>query len=220
MSKSIKRKSSKEKVKSKPLTDWIKTPASTEPVQNKTNKKIYKKQTYNLGDGAKVVVIPEYVNKPNDLFAELHNNIKWRRFKYEVNGQKVDSPRLMNIIYLDDNNNLINLPNLNRILKRIEKITGVIFKYAVLNLYRHGKDHIGYHADREVSRGQIVVSVTVGATRRFVLKHKFREGVRHVFMLSHGDVMILNDAAIKGVYKHAVPKMANVGPRINITFRE
>ena len=220
MSKSLKKKSSKEKVKSKPITDWIKTPATNQSAQNKKNKKIYTKQTYNLGDGAKVVVIAGYVAKPNDLFAELHDNIKWKRFKYEVNGQKVDSPRLMNIIYLDDDNNLTNLPNLDHILKRVEKITGTTFKYAVLNFYRDGKDHIGYHADREVSSGQIVVSVTVGATRRFVLKHKFREGVRHVFMPSHGDVMILNDAAIKGVYKHAVPKMANAGPRINITFRE
>lgn len=125
---------------------------------------------------------------------------------------------LMNIIYLDEHN--MDIRNLDTIRKRVEKITGVTFKYAVLNYYRNGSDHIGYHADHEVRNGQIVVSVTVGATRRFVLKHKFREGVRFVYMLADGDVMIINEAAIKGVYKHAVPKMVGVGPRINITFRE
>lgn len=220
MSKSIKRST----IKSKPITL---SPTGQvmlgleAPIGGKIYKKIYKKQTYNLGDNAKVIIIPKYVNNPNNLFTELQSNIKWKHFKYDVYGKKVDSPRLMNIVYFDNNSDVVkNLPNLNCILERVQKITGVIFKYAVLNYYRDGKDSIGYHADREVSKGQIVVSVTVGATRRFVLKHKFREGVRHVFMPSHGDVMILNDAAIMGVYKHGVPKMANVGPRINITLRQ
>lgn len=184
-------------------------------------KKIYTRYTYNLGDGAKVIYIPRYVNLPDNLFNELKNSIPWDQYKYQVHGKEVMSPRLMHIInYGDNQNEYIYLPELEKIKKRVERIIGRKFSYAVLNYYRDGKDYIGFHSDREVKTGQIVVSVTVGATRKFVLKHKFREDIKHVFLLEDGDVLILNEAAIKGVYKHSIPKMANVGSRINITFRE
>ncbi|XWV26481.1 alpha-ketoglutarate-dependent dioxygenase AlkB [Tupanvirus soda lake] len=186
----------------------------------KNSKKTYAKYTYNLGDSAKVTYIPNYVTNPDVLFEELQVDIPWDRYKYKVHGKEVTSPRLMHIINFTNDDNLENLPELSKIKNRVERITGVNFKYAVLNYYRDGSDYIGFHPDREVKNGDIVVSVTVGATRRFVLKHKFRENVKHVFILNHGDVLILNEAAIKTAYKHSVPKMANVGPRINITFRQ
>ena len=194
-------------------------------------RRIFEKLTYNLGDGAKVIYIPNYVINPDDLFEELKTTIPWRRYKYEVHGKEVTSPRLMHIIHFglsessdesddDQTSSELNLPLLEKIKKRVEKITGVEFKYGVLNYYRDGNDYIGFHPDREVGPGHMVVSVSVGATRRFVLKHKFREGVKHKFMLANGDVLIMNEAAIKTMYKHSIPKMANVGPRINITFRQ
>lgn len=153
------------------------------------------------------------------------NDIKWKHYKYVIHGKEVTSPRLMHIVRYDKNDKNYKtesepLPLLNVLKNRLEKITKVSFKYAVLNYYRDGKDYIGYHSDNEVVKGSIVVSVSLGATRRFVLKHKFRENVKHIFMPEDGDVLILNEAAIKTMYKHSVPKMANVGPRINITFRQ
>lgn len=190
----------------------------------KVSKKIYRVEKYDLGDGAKVTYIPNYVNNPDNLFDELLENISWTHFKYEVYDKEVTSPRLMNIIHYDKTNDKINdvsnLTELAKIKRRVEKLTDVKFNYAVLNYYRDGNDYVGYHPDREVKDGQIVVSVSVGDTRRFALKHKYREGVRHVFNLNNGDVLILNDAAIKTAYKHSVPKMAKAGPRINVTFRQ
>ncbi len=182
-------------------------------------RKIYSKLNYNLGDNAKVTHIENYVNNSTELFDELDKNISWNKFKYDVGGREVISPRLMNIYHfnLNDDNDM---PNLYNIKSRIEKITGVSFAYAVLNYYRDGNDYIGFHSDKEVNAGHIVVSVSIGATRRFVLKHKYRDDVKHVFMLKDGDVLILNEHAIKIMYRHSVPKMANVGPRINITFRQ
>ena len=182
-----------------------------------SNKKIYSKHNYNLADGAKVSLFPNYVRNPDALFEELLTNIKWKKFEYKVYDKMVKSPRFMHILYFDNDTDL---PCLQNIKTRIEKITGVEFSYAVLNYYRDGNDYISYHADREVESGQIVVSVSLGAKRRFILKHKYRSDVKHIFLLDDGDVLILNEAAIKTMYKHSVPKMANVGPRINITFRE
>ena len=183
-------------------------------------KKIYTRLSHNLGDGAKVTHIPNYVTNPDKLFDELMENIPWKTYNYEVHGKEVTSPRLMHIVHQDKNNLEDDLPELAKIKNRVEKITGVVFDYSVLNYYRDGTDYIGFHPDREVKSGHVVVSVTIGATRRLVLKHKYRNNVRHVFLPGHGDVLVLNEPAIKTMYKHSVPKMANVGPRINITFRQ
>jgi alkylated DNA repair dioxygenase AlkB len=182
-----------------------------------SSKKKYIRYTHNLIDEAHVVHIPAYVKDPDMLFNELKSGIDWERFKYTVYDKEVLSPRLMQIINFDDDTEF---SSLYAIKKRIEKLLGITFSYAVLNYYRDGNDYISYHADREVSDGQTVASVTVGSTRRFHLKHKYKSNIKYTFMLGHGDVLILNDIAIKKKYKHSVPKMANVGPRINITFRE
>lgn len=185
----------------------------------KPGKKIYERKKYDLGDGAIVTYIPNYVNNPDKLFTELKEKIDWGIWKFELHGKEVQSPRLISVIHFDtDDTN--DFPELLKIKSRVEKITGLVFRYGVCNYYRSGDDAISPHSDRESPDGDTVVSVSVGATRKFVMKHKFRKGIRHVFMLAHGDVLILNDYAIKKVYTHAVPRMANVGERINITFRE
>jgi len=172
---------------------------------------------HDLGDHAQIIHIPKFSGHPDKLFNELLEKIPWKKFKYQVGDKEVLSPRLMQVVKFGDE---LDLPCLLRLKKRLEKMLTVQFNYAVLNYYRDGQDYIGYHADREVSNGQIVASISLGATRRFVLKHKHHTNVRHVFMPENGDLLILNDAAIKHAYKHSVPKMANVGPRISITFRE
>lgn len=192
----------------------------------KEETKGYKKITYNLGDGAVVYYIASYVKNPDTLFSELLEKIPWKRYRYKNLHEKNGFyPRLMNVIHYDRSDRhekelIRKLPELDKIKKRVEKLTNRKYRYAVLNYYRNGNDYISFHSDREVVDNSLVISVTVGSTRRFVFKHKFREGVKHLFMLAHGDVLIMNYDAIKGKYLHSIPKMANVGPRINITFRE
>jgi alkylated DNA repair dioxygenase AlkB len=189
------------------------------------------KYTHNLGDGAIVDHIPKYLseNQADLVFDELLNQIPWTQFTYTVYDKKVKSPRLMYILNFSDDTksdresidlSQLNVPGFTKMLDRIKKLTKLEFRYAVLNYYRDGNDYISYHSDREVSEGEKVASITVGATRRFYLKHKYRDGIKHTFMLEHGDLMILNDYAINFSYKHSVPKMKNVGPRINITLRQ
>jgi len=180
----------------------------------------YVHREHNLGDGAVVTHIHNFVTESDNLFTELLNKIEWNQSLYKVNDDiNVPIPRLMNVINFKSSNDK-NLPLLKKIKKQIEKLADRKFTYAVLNYYRDGKDHVGFHSDREVNNGQIVVSVSLGAKRQFILKHKFRTGVKHTFTLRNGDVLILNDAAIKTKYKHAILKEKRAGPRINITFRQ
>lgn len=228
MSKTVKKKnvSNKRKIAKKNVKYAYNFETGDSTEKKEEPKKGYTKITYHLGDGACVNHIQHYVKNPDALFAELLDKVPWGRYEYtNKHGKSGFYPRLMNILHYDDPTKkeavlMEKLPELDKIKKRLEKLTGRKFRYAVLNYYRDGNDYIGSHSDREVADNSLVISVSIGATRRFVLKHKFREGVKHIFLLAHGDVLILNYDAIKGKYMHSLPKMANVGPRINITFRE
>jgi len=175
-----------------------------------------RQKCHNLADGGQVVHVKKFVKNPTNLFDELKSDIKWKKFKYEVYDKQVESPRLMAVIYFDD----IQLPLLDAVRLRVEKIMKLKFKYAVLNYYKDGNDYISFHADREVPDGTIVISITLGSTRRFILKHKFDKDIKYIFLPEDGDLLVMNDVAIKKMYKHSVPKMANVGERISVTLRQ
>jgi alkylated DNA repair dioxygenase AlkB len=183
--------------------------------QLKNSKYIWR--IHNLMDGAKVLHVSNFVSDSTNLFEELKNKIHWSQMEVELYDKKVLTPRYMHVIHFENFNSL---PLLQNLREQMEKITDTNFTYGVLNYYRDGNDYISYHADRETDSNQIVVSVSLGATRQFIFKHKYRKNLKHKFMLRDSDVLIINEAAIKTKYKHSVPKMKKVGPRINITFRQ
>lgn len=80
---------------------------------------------------------------------------------------------------------------------KLEKLINKKFSYVVLNYYRNGSDYIGYHADREIKIGSSVVSISLGASRRFYLKSKYDKNIIYKYVLNNGDILILNEAAIK-----------------------
>jgi alkylated DNA repair dioxygenase AlkB len=91
------------------------------------------------------------------------------------------------------------------------------------NLYRDGRDSVGFHADDEPELGPsrddiAIASLSLGAERRFVLKHR-RSGARHLFELGHGALLVMTGRT-QHHYVHAVPKTERpVQPRLNLTFR-
>jgi alkylated DNA repair dioxygenase AlkB len=73
-----------------------------------------------------------------------------------------------------------------------------------------------------VQPGDIIASISLGAKRKFVLRHidyKSNDIDKYIFDLDNGSLLIMNDSAAKLHWKHSLPKMKNTGPRINITFR-
>jgi alkylated DNA repair dioxygenase AlkB len=89
-----------------------------------------------------------------------------------------------------------------------------------LNLYRDGRDSVSWHADNEpgLGRNPVIASVSLGATRRFQLKHR-RADERVTIDLTHGSCLIMA-GAIQHHWLHQIPKTRHpVGPRINLTFR-
>ncbi|MGH8922316.1 MAG: alpha-ketoglutarate-dependent dioxygenase AlkB family protein [Actinomycetes bacterium] len=91
---------------------------------------------------------------------------------------------------------------------------------ALANLYRDGRDSVSWHADDEPEFGErpVIASVSLGATRRFALRHR-RTGERVSVELPHGSLLVMaGDCQHR--WHHAIPKTARpVGARINVTFR-
>jgi alkylated DNA repair dioxygenase AlkB len=76
----------------------------------------------------------------------------------------------------------------------------------------------GLTHEPELGHQPVIASVSLGAERRFALRHNVtRERVEVV--LPHGSVLVMSGDS-QHRWRHQVPKTAKpVGPRINLTFR-
>jgi 2OG-Fe(II) oxygenase superfamily len=98
---------------------------------------------------------------------------------------------------------------------------GVDFNSCLANLYRDGSDSMGFHSDDEPELGPepIIASISLGARRRFVLRHRVSRE-RWSWNLGAGDLLVMRNESQRD-YAHAVPKTSRrIGPRMNLTFRQ
>jgi len=112
-------------------------------------------------------------------------------------------------------------PELAVIRARIEELSGAPFNSALANLYRDGRDGMGWHADNEAELGRnpVIASVSLGATRRFTLRHRRRKGLTEALDLEPGSLLVM-EGETQHHWLHALPKTTRpVGERINLTYR-
>mmetsp|Transcript_38440 Transcript_38440/g.83642 ORF Transcript_38440/g.83642 Transcript_38440/m.83642 type:complete len:147 (-) Transcript_38440:48-488(-) len=105
----------------------------------------------------------------------------------------------------------------------MEKMCGgqVEFNSCLLNLYRDGNDHQGWHSDNEPLYGPspTIGSFTLGAERDFMLKRRADPSDKWRFPLGDGAGLIMRGTT-QDHWIHALPKRARVkATRINLTFR-
>lgn len=111
-------------------------------------------------------------------------------------------------------------PDLLVVKRSVEQLTGAIFNGVLLNLYRDGSDSMGRHADAEPELGPnpLVASVSLGAVRPFVLRHRASKEKR-ALDLAHGSLLLMG-GTLQHHWVHELPKTKQpVGERINLTFR-
>ncbi|MFP3455696.1 alpha-ketoglutarate-dependent dioxygenase AlkB [Psychrobacter sp. SIMBA_152] len=99
---------------------------------------------------------------------------------------------------------------------------GVIanFNTCLLNYYPSGADGMGYHADDEKELGHqpVIASLSLGATRKFVFKHKKTQDKVELYLESGQLVVMHGDT--QTFWKHTITKTKTVDAgRISLTFR-
>lgn len=180
-----------------------------------------------IRDGGKLLYDAHFCTpeEADALFAWLRDEVPWKQ--ETVRGQPL--PRL-NAWFADDGlkyaySGLSHtgsgwLPELEDVKRDVEIAAGTTFNSLLLNFYRDGKDSIGFHTDAEPELGEnpAVATVSFGAVREFVLKHKkAKETLK--YRLGHGSLMVMGGTS-QHHWLHALPKTdAPVGERISLTFR-
>jgi alkylated DNA repair dioxygenase AlkB len=165
------------------------------------------------------------------LFAGLRHAIPWEVHRIRLFGRNVDSPRLSCWIGDPDTGYTYSGahfdPNpwpiaLRAIRARLAGELCIDFNSVLANLYRDGRDSMGWHSDDEPELGAqpVIASLSLGATRRFVLKHRSDPPRKFALELPHGSLLLMRGAT-QANYRHALPRTSRqIGPRINLTFRQ
>jgi len=116
-------------------------------------------------------------------------------------------------------------PALSSVRDGLTEQVGAHFDCVLVNHYRDGRDAMGWHSDDErelgpdAPRDVLIASVSLGAPRRFVLRHRRRTRERREVLLGEGSLLVMGGAT-QHRFQHSVPRTAAaVGPRMNLTFR-
>ncbi|MCW7554662.1 alpha-ketoglutarate-dependent dioxygenase AlkB [Endozoicomonas gorgoniicola] len=164
-------------------------------------------------------------------FDDLIASTPWRQDKIRLFGRHVAIPRLQawygdtHCHYSYSGLRLAPLPWAPQLLQlkaRVEQLCQHRFNCVLLNLYRSGSDSNGWHSDDEPELGlqPVIASLSLGATRRFKLRHKYDNTVAGITIdLSNGSLLVMSGHS-QSHWQHCLPKTARqIEPRINLTFR-
>jgi alkylated DNA repair dioxygenase AlkB len=178
------------------------------------------------------VLNPDFLSpvEADALFGALLTGCEWKQQPVVIFGKKVLQPRLTvafadeGVVYRYSGTELFQhkwTESLAVLKRRVEEFSGHTFNTALLNLYRDGRDSMGWHRDNERVLGDspFIASVSLGAVRKF----QFREYKTKSDLISveppHGSLMLMGGEC-QQFWEHRVPKTtARVGERINLTFR-
>jgi alkylated DNA repair dioxygenase AlkB len=184
-----------------------------------------------LGDAAIAFDAHWLANTDADrLLRGLRDDVPWEVHRIRLFGREHASPRLSCWIgdpgtgYRYSGSTFEPRPWLPALLELRERLCaelGTAFNSVLANLYRDGRDCMGWHSDDEAELGPepVIASVSLGASRRFVLKHRREPQHKLEIALPHGSLLVMSGATQRN-YRHALPRTAKpVGERINLTFR-
>ena len=181
----------------------------------------------------RVVYWPSFLskNQAERLFNALLTETKWQQEAIQIYGKTVNQPRLTawygeyGAAAADGYRSLVKAqaftPGLLFLKNKIEKITGHHFNSVLANLYRNGQDSVAYHADDEAILGinPAIASYSLGASRRFLLKHRRQQVETVKIELQHNSLLLMG-GCLQHHWLHSISKTKRpVEARINLTFR-
>jgi alkylated DNA repair dioxygenase AlkB len=163
-------------------------------------------------------------------FTTLRTSIPWETHRIRLFGRGIDSPRLS--AWIGDPGAAYRYsgvrfephpwpPALAALRERVAAAAGTRFDSVLANLYRNGADYMGWHSDDERDLGPqpVIASLSLGAPRRFRLKHRRDPDRTLALELTPGSLLLMRGDTQRN-YRHALPKSVRaMGERVNLTFR-
>ena len=191
-----------------------------------------------------VYYIPNVLS-PTDAatyYADLHQTVSWektskinrwvalyeehpdRNYKYRDAPERSDGSSSSSS---STSQSISGCVSISAIKSKVEQLylemTGrnIEFNVCLANFYEDGKQRIGWHADREeIGRTTPIASVSLGATRTFLVRHKLNGGTDRASVEMESGSVVFMENVCQREYLHSVPRQTDVtAGRINLTFR-
>ncbi|WGP13317.1 alpha-ketoglutarate-dependent dioxygenase AlkB [Streptomyces sp. SH5] len=176
-----------------------------------------------LGHGAWIDVLPQWLRGADTLFETLVRDVAWRAEQRVMYERVVAVPRLLAFFGRQDP-----LPHPALEAARTElgehyaAELGEPFTTAGLCFYRDGRDGVAWHGDtsgRGSSEDTMVAILSLGAPRYLALRPRRPGPAPLRRRLGHGDLIVMGGSCQR-TWEHAIPKTARaVGPRVSVQFR-
>jgi alkylated DNA repair dioxygenase AlkB len=170
-----------------------------------------------------------FAPRADALFDALHREIPWEQHRLRIFGREVGSPRLS--CWIGDEGTaykysgtlfepLAWTPTLASLRDELATRFELRFNSVLANLYRDGRDSMGWHSDAEPELGDepVIASLSFGGVRRFRFRSRVTKRVALGIDLGSGSLLVMRGATQR-VYQHDLPKVARAGARVNLTFR-
>ena len=187
-------------------------------------------QRIDLADGSLTLLARAFVAEAPAWFAALMQEVRWEQHWLTLFGRRIAAPRLSawyaepGCSYRYSGLSLAAqpfTPVLAQIRARTEALAGHGFNSVLLNLYRDGADGMSWHSDDEPELGPepLIASLSLGATRRFLLRRRDAPRTRLGIDLADGSLLLMAPP-LQRHWQHSVPKTRRAtGARINLTWR-
>lgn len=164
-----------------------------------------------LGLGAWIDRVPNWVANDAALFAQLQRELDWRSETRPMYTRVVAVPRLLASVEPRGVIEAIRIALSRRYSEDFVRVSAA--------LYRDGRDSVAFHGDttaRDMNEA-IVATVSLGGARKFLIKPTAGGGSR-AFQLGGGDLVVMGGTCQR-THRHAIPKVATAEPRIAVMFR-
>jgi len=161
---------------------------------------------------------PDFLASPEDLFELLKNDVIWddrmRARKTASFGVAYDYSQISYAPTI--------MPEfLQVICHAVENELGFLPNNCLLNFYTDGNSSMGFHSDSTdgLALGSGVAIISLGSVRHIVYRNKKDKSQEYQYPLPAGGLLYMS-AEIQEEWLHAIPKDAEAGERISLTFRK
>jgi alkylated DNA repair dioxygenase AlkB len=169
-----------------------------------------------LGRGAWIDIARGWLRGADAVLDALIGGVEWHQGRRWMFDRMVDDPRLSHWYRPGDE---LPHPVLEPARLALEARYHRPLGGPGINYYRDGRDSVAFHRDRELRHLEdtIVAIVTLGAQRPFLIRPRGGGHSRDLSPAS-GDLLVMGGRA-QADWEHGVPKVADRGPRISVTWR-